>query len=68
MKTEQDWYGSDEAYAFVDAMRVRADEWAGAAPLWHGWALRRAFAAGAQAALKAPDTPPVPPPSAADRR
>ena len=37
----------DEAYRFVDAMvDVGADGYVGAAPYWHGWALRKAFLAG----------------------
>lgn len=35
------------AYRFVDGIKPRADAYDGAAPLWHGWALREAFRAGA---------------------
>mgnify|MGYP001252625979 CR=1 FL=1 len=35
------------AYAFVDSMVSRADDNILDSPLWHGWALRDAFVAGA---------------------
>lgn len=35
------------AYAFVDSMVPRADDNILDSPLWHGWALRDAFVAGA---------------------
>lgn len=35
------------AYDFVEKMVPRADAFNGDAPLWHGWALREAFVAGA---------------------
>jgi hypothetical protein len=34
-------------YAHVNSMVPRADYYAGAEPLWHSWALREAFVAGA---------------------
>lgn len=38
----------DAAYAFVDSMKGRANDWHGPAPLWYGWALREAFIAGSR--------------------
>jgi len=38
----------DAAYAHVDALVPKADMTYIGAPLWHGWALREAFLAGAQ--------------------
>jgi len=38
-----------EGYKFVDSIEDRADDFKGGfAPLWHGWAIREAFEAGAK--------------------
>ena len=39
----------DAAYAHVESVKVQADAWNGIAPLWHGWAVRDAYVAGAMA-------------------
>jgi hypothetical protein len=36
------------AYRHVQRMESKADSRTGGAPLWHGWALRNAFMAGAR--------------------
>ena len=38
----------DAAYSFIDSVIDRADSHLGTSPLWHGWALREAFIAGAE--------------------
>ena len=42
------------AYVFVDTMVTKADSYIGAAPLWYGWALRAAYAAGVAAVPREP--------------
>ena len=38
----------DEAYSFISNLVDSADWHIGTSPLWHGWALREAFIAGAK--------------------
>lgn len=58
----------DAAYAHTALMKARADgEMRGGAPVWHGWALREAFPAGASRPnpgkpTAAPVEPPPPQP------
>ena len=44
--TEEEWAKLDAGYKFVNTMLDRADDKANL--LWHGWALREAFIAGAE--------------------
>ncbi|MDM0003929.1 hypothetical protein QTI51_03900 [Variovorax sp. J22G73] len=44
----KEWAITDAAYRHVEGAVRLADSCSGTAPLWHGWALREAFAAGAE--------------------
>jgi hypothetical protein len=41
-----EWAKTDAGYKFVNTMLTRADDKANL--MWHGWALREAFVAGAE--------------------
>lgn len=49
----------DAAHMFVEGVRAKADSFSGGAPLWHGWALRLAFLAGADHGRGLNEVPPV---------
>lgn len=58
----------DAAAAFLSTLLSRADSMAaGVYPLWHGWALREAFLAGARWERGRSDAS-TPPPGMADAR
>jgi len=44
----KEWAKTQAGFAHVDAVKPRADAYFGISPLWHGWAIREAFVAGAE--------------------